>query len=731
MSSDIADREGFEPTRDKPSTSINNAPAGGFNLREMYAAIYRSRVPIIAIMVSMIAIAIVYSLVATRYYRSTVTIEVRQEAEKVLGTEADREGGASRGDTEKFLQTQLDIIRSRGVANAVAQSKGYYRGTNFLVRMKAIDADDADEPVPVDIRREQVIAALLKGLKAEFSGNTRIADLSFQSPDAALAAEVANAYADAFIRNNLNRKFNSSSYALDFLRDQLREAQERLQKSERDALAYGRQTRIIDVSNAAGSSASGSSPQPQSLVTARLVQLNQSYSAALSDRIQAEQKWRQTNATPLMNIPEVLNSSAIQQLLDQQAQLEATYRQELSTRQADHPAVQRAAAQLAAIKGQITGIAGNIRRSVQAPYEVAMAREREIAGELERLKNNTLTEQSQGIQLSILRREADTNRQQYDSLLRRYNELNAEAGVQTNNLNIVDRADVPRATAWPKPLLNLALAIAVGLILSMGFVIARQQLFDGIRTPDDITDRLRLSFLGSTPVVADPKGEIDLPKSTISEAFGSIRTSLMMASNHGLPRTLMVTSTQAQEGKSSASQALAVSLGRLGRKVVVVDVDFRRPNVHRMFGVSNKQGLSGVVAGQLSLDQAVQESSFDNVSFVPAGALPPNPAEMISSERMKELTRELSSRFDLVLFDSAPVLGLADAVILASEIEATLFIIEAGRNSVRGVQAALARLDQGGARIVGAVLTKFDPSRFGYGQGDAYGYNYSYDYAEK
>jgi succinoglycan biosynthesis transport protein ExoP len=731
MSSDISDREGFEPTRDKPLTSIGNAPAGGFNLREMWAAIYRSRVPIIAIMVSMIAIAIVYSLVATRYYRSTVTIEIRQEAEKVLGTEADREGGASRGDTEKFLQTQLDIIRSRGVANAVAQSKGYYRGTNFLVRMKAIDADDADEPVPVDVRREQVIAALLKGLKTEFSGNTRIADLSFQSPDAALAAEVANAYADAFIRNNLNRKFNSSSYALDFLRDQLREAQERLQKSERDALAYGRQTRIIDVSNAAGSGASGSSPQPQSLVTARLVQLNQSYSAALSDRIQAEQKWRQTNATPLMNIPEVLSSSAIQQLLDQQAQLEATYRQELSTRQADHPSVQRAAAQLAAIKGQITGIASNIRRSVQAPYEVAVAREREIAGELERLKNNTLTEQSQGIQLSILRREADTNRQQYDSLLRRYNELNAEAGVQTNNLNIVDRADVPRATAWPKPLLNLALAIAVGLILSMGFVIARQQLFDGIRTPDDITDRLRLSFLGSTPIVADPKGEIDQPKSIISEAFGSIRTSLMMASNHGLPRTLMVTSTQAQEGKSSASQALAVSLGRLGRKVVVVDVDFRRPNVHRMFGVSNKQGLSGVVAGQVGLDEAIQASSFDNVSFVPAGALPPNPAEMISSERMKELTRELSSRFDLVLFDSAPVLGLADAVILASEIEATLFIIEAGRNSVRGVQAALARLDQGGARIVGAVLTKFDPSRFGYGQGDAYGYNYSYDYAEK
>lgn len=731
MSSDMSAREGFEPTRAKQSTDAGGVAPGGFNLRELWAAVYRSRIAVIGIMASVIAIAIIYSLVATRYYRSTVTIEVRQEAEKVLGTEADRESGASRGDSEKFLQTQLDIIRSRGVANAVAQSKGYYRGTNFLVRMKTIDTDDADDAIPQDVRREQVIAALQKGLKVEYSGNTRIADLSFQSPDAALAAEVANAYAEAFIRNNLTRKFNSSSYALDFLRDQLREAQERLQKSERDALAYGRQTRIIDVSNAAGGSSSGASSQPQSLVTAQLVQLNQAYSTAVSDRIQAEQKWLQTAALPSMNIPEVLASPAVQQLLDQQAQLEASYKQELSTRRADHPAVVRAAAQLAGIKVQMNAIAANIRRSIKAPYDVAIARQAEIASAIEKLKNNTLTEQSQGIQLSILRREADTNRQQYDSLLRRYNELNAEAGVQTNNLNIVDRADVPRATAWPKPLLNLALAIAIGLILSMGYVIARQQLFDGVRTPDDVTDRLRLSFLGSTPIVDDPKEEIAIPKSIISEAFGSIRTSLAMASNKGMPRTLMVTSTQAQEGKSSATQALAVSLGRLGRRIVVVDVDFRRPNVHRMFDASNKDGLSNVVVGQLDLAQAIRPASFENVSFVTAGALPPNPAELLSSDRMKSVTADLMAQFDIVLFDSAPVLGLADAVILAAEVEATLFVIEAGRNSIRGVQAALARLDQGGARIVGAILTKFDPSKFGYGQGDAYGYNYSYDYSEK
>lgn len=730
MPSDISAREGFEPTRVASTTARETPAHNAFSLREIWAAVYRSRIPIIAIMATALTIAIVYTLVATRYYRSTVTIEVRQEAEKVLGTEADREAGGSRGDTEKFLQTQLDIIRSRGVANTVAQSKGYYRGTSFLERMKAIDSGDSDAAVPQDVRREQVIGTLQKYLKVEYSGNTRIADLSFQSPDPALAAEAANAYADAFIRNNLNRKFNSSSYALDFLRDQLREAQERLQQSERDALAYGRQTRIIDVSNAAGGGG-GNAAQPQSLVTARLVQLNQNYSAALAERIQAEQKWRQTDAMPLMNIPEVLASGTVQQLLNQQAQLEASYRQELSTRQADHPAVQRIAAQRGEITRQLRTVANDIRRSIKAPYEVALGREQEIAREIEQLKNNTLTEQSQSIQLSILRREADTNRQQYDALLRRYNELNAEAGVQTNNLNIVDRADVPRATAWPKPLLNLALAIAAGLVLSTAFVIARQQLFDGVRTPDDVTDRLRLSFLGSTPVVENSQDEIGLPKSIISEAFGSIRTSLAMSSNSGLPRTIMVTSTQAQEGKSSATQALAVSLGRTGRRTVLVDVDFRRPNVHRLFGVSNKNGLSNVVVGQVDLASTIQASAFDNVSYITAGAMPPNPAEMLSSDRMRDITAELLSQFDVVLFDSAPVLGLADAVILASEVEGTLFIIEAGRNSIRGAQAALNRLEQGGARIVGAVLTKFDPSRFGYGQGDAYGYNYSYDYAEK
>ena len=729
MPSDISAREGFEPTRVTPVDLASADTHGGFNLRELWAAVYRSRIAIIAIITSMLAIAIVYTLVATRYYRSTVTIEIRQEAEKVLGTEADVEGGASRGDTEKFLQTQLDIIRSRGVANAVAQSKGYYRGSGFLLRMKVMDSDDAEAAVPAETRREQVIAALQNGLHVEYSGNTRIADLSFQSPDRALAAEVANAYADAFIRNNLNRKFNSSSYALDFLRDQLQEAQERLQKSERDALAYGRQTRIIDVSNAAGGS--GASSQPQSLITARLVQLNQNYSAAMAERIQAQQKWSQTASLPLMNIPEVLSNGTVQQLLNQRAQLDASYRQELATRQANHPAVLRTAAQLREIERQVNAVASNIRRSIKAPYDVALGRERSIAKEIEQLKNSTLAEQSQGIQLSILRREADTNRQQYDALLRRYNELNAEAGVQTNNLNIVDRADVPRATAWPKPLLNLALAVAIGLVLSMGFVIARQQLFDGVRTPDDIKDRLRLSFLGSTPIVEDPKNEILLPKSIISEAFGSIRTSLMMASKNGMPRTLMVTSTQAQEGKSSAAQALAISLGRLNRRVVVVDVDFRRPNVHRMFSTENANGLSNIIVGQIDLASTIQKAAFDNVSFITAGSLPPNPAELLSSHQMRQVIAKLSADFDVVLFDSAPVLGLADAVVLASEVDSTLFVIEAGRNSIRGVQAALNRLDQGGARIVGAILTKFEPSKFGYGQGDAYGYNYSYDYAEK
>jgi capsular exopolysaccharide synthesis family protein len=411
--------------------------------------------------------------------------------------------------------------------------------------------------------------------------------------------------------------------------------------------------------------------------------------------------------------------------LGQRAQSAATYQQQLSTRQADYPLVVEASAQRREFDRQIKTIARDVRDTVKSQYDVALNRERTLGAQIERLKGNTLDEQSQSIQLSILRREADTSRGQYDSLLRRYNALNAEAGVQTNNLSIVDRAAISEAPSWPRLPLILALAIFVGLLLSFICVVLREQLFDAVRLPDDVTERLRLPLLGSVPQTDDIDGDVADPKSAVSEAFNSVRTALAL-SEGGMPKTILFTSSQAGEGKSSSCHALALSLVRLGKTVVIVDADLRRPNAHRLFGVKNDIGLSNVLAGLKPVAQAITFPRGEGIGLLTAGEIPPNPSELVNSPQFMKLIGELAEQYDVVLIDSAPVLGIADAIILSSEVEATVFVIEAGRNSIRGAVNALARLRRGNGNLAGALLTKYDPGRLGYGYGHDYAYEYRY-----
>jgi capsular exopolysaccharide synthesis family protein len=724
MHVDIRPSDGFEVSQ--PDQDSENKTGKTLHLRELWAAVYRSRLYIIAIFVALILAAVLYVLLATRLYESTVSIEIRQEAEKVLGTEADREGGAGRGDIDRFLQTQLDVVRSRTVANAVAQKLGLYANDSFLTRMNVKPATTPMAGLSAEeTRREQVLRTLKAALHVEYTGNTRIAQLGFTSPDAQLAAQVANAYADSFIRNNLARKLNTSTYALDFLRGQLNEAQQRLQQSERDALNYARRTRIVDVGNAAGSSSP--SGQSQSLLSAQLVQLNQAYTTAVADRIQAEEKWQRIRSLPALQIPEVLTNNSVADLLQRRAQILTSLEEQTATRRDDHPAVLQGRAQLREINAQIGQLGNNIRNSIRAPYTIALAREQQIASSIERLKNTTLVEQNQGIELSILQREANTNRQQYDSLLKRYNELNAEAGVQTNNLSVIDRAEVPRQTSWPRPMLTLLAALIAAAILSVIVIIAREQLFDAIRSPDDIEDRLKLPLLGTVPVSENATSDAVTPKSAISEAFSSIRTNLGVASQDGMPRSIMLTSTQASEGKSSTCFGLANSVTRQGKRVLVVDVDYRRPNVHKLFDVTNDIGLSNVITGQAAIEKAIKRTPNELLDVLTAGTPPPNPTELISSPHMQTVIAELEKTYDLVIYDSAPVLGLADAVVLSARTSATLFVIEAGRSSVRSITGAIARIRRGGGHVTGAVLSKFDPGKFGYGSHDAYYYDYGND----
>ncbi|MBO6609848.1 polysaccharide biosynthesis tyrosine autokinase [Altererythrobacter sp.] len=697
------------------------------DLEAIWAAIYRSRFWIGGILLACFLAGVVFTILSTPIFRATSTVQIDQEAAKVLGTE-DADATAAIADSDRFLQTQIDVIRSRTLAQSVAEDMQLFNNPLFLEQMNvSADSIESSALPPEEAQRELVIETLEENLRVSLPIDSRIASISFDSPNRGLAASMANSFAENYIRNNLQRRFETSSYAREFLQEQLQEAAIQLADSEREALDYARSTRVIDASNAASANQS-TSANPQSLVTATLVQLNNDYSAALSRRIAAEQAWQAASGQDPLSLPQALNNLAIQNLLQERARVQADYEQELQRRRDEFPTVKQAKARLDELDRQITAIATSIQQTIKSNYEVALQQERALELEIANLKTVTLDEQEQGVQLAILQRQIANDRQLYDALLTRFNELNAEAGVQANNLSVVDRASTPIEPISPNIPLNLIISLLLGGILSGAFVFGREQFFDMLRTPDDVRRKLSLPLLGASPRVDADESVQDLvldPKTEVSEHYASLRSSLILATSHGLPRSLSFTSAVQGEGKSSSCYATAIALARIGKRVLVADLDLRRPNQHRMFELENVDGMSDLLTGNKTMAEVTHATEHEGVFFISSGGIPPNPTDLLAGPNLRQVLNGLASQYDILLIDSPPTLGLADAVEIGSATEGVLFVTEAGRNRAKNVRDSIARLQAGGANVLGVLMTKFDAKSAGY----SYSYSYNYQYA--
>ncbi|MCC2978229.1 polysaccharide biosynthesis tyrosine autokinase [Sphingomonas sp. PL-96] len=718
----LADRWGSEPA------------SGGLHIdvRATWAALYRNRKLIAAAVAIAVIIGIAIIYLSTPIFRAETKIQVDQQSTKVLQGDDVAPSDASQ-DTDRFLQTQLDIIQSRSLADRVARDLGLYNSPDFIARMGGTPVEAPNGPAGQAMRQDQVIGALQGNLKAALPVDSRVVTLSFTSPDAELAARVANSYADRFIVSNLDRRYNASSYARKFLSEQLDETRRKVEQSERNLIAYARSARLIDTgggSDAGGQGLSGT----RSLVTSNLVQLNNSYSNAMAARLAAEQSWEQANKAPLMNLPEVQADPSIQGLVQQRARALAQYEQDRKHWQPDHPTMVQASAQIAGLERQINTLATRVKNAIRQRYLVASAQERAVSESLEKFKNQTLSEQDRAVQYNILHREVDTNRALYDALLQRFKEVSAAAGLTSSNVSIVDRAETPHRPVWPRPLLILAGCILAGLAIALGVLFVREHLDDAVRSPEDMTTKLGIPVVGSTPLMPagmSPAEELEKPRSPLSEAYYAIRTALELSSASGLPKTMVFTSSAASEGKSTSSFAIARDFAKVGRKVLLIDADLRKPTQDKLTGVSNKLGLANLLTQQASRAEVTQPTSFAGLDVIPTGPLPMNPAELLASVGLHRLLNEVSSDYDLVVIDAPPVMGLADAPTLAAFAEATVVVVEANRAHRGQAKTSVRRLRAARANILGGILTKYDVRMMGYGTGGNYGYGYGYGYGSK
>lgn len=716
-------RESYGPLSGYPAYPDDRDDFGQ-DLLEYWRIFYKRRWLIAAVTLACVALAGVHTLMSTPLYTASVRLQIDREAMKVVegGSVTPTETGSD------YLKTEYERLQSRGMAERVASALKLGEDADFLtpkdfsitgaVRgLLGSNSDEAHAPDQAAMERAAAGTVLANRSIRPVPGS-RLVDLDYTDPVPQRAQRIANAYAEAYIAANLDKRFQANAYAKTFLEDQLTQLKLRLEESERKMLDFAEREQIVIVTEKA------------SIAESNLASANAALGQLISERIKNEKLWRQVADADSMNVPQILSNSVIDGLRTRRNALTGEYQEKLEVYKPTFPAMLEISSKIKEVDRQIATEVQAIKASLKAAYETSRSQEAAMREQVEQLRAEVLDLQKRSIQYNILKREVESNRALYDGLLQRFKEVDIAGGVGANNIFVVDRAQTPKAPSYPRKERALLLALALGLGIGLGTAYLLERLDDTIRTPEDMERLAGLPTLGIIPKVAsDNLLEADFadPRSAVSEAYRSLCTALQFATDTGLPKTILVTSATPAEGKSITALAVARHFAAMGQKVLLVDADLRMPSLHAKLGLDGSMGLSNYLTGACNPPEVMQRTAVSNLTFMASGPLPPNAADLLGSSRVLSLLSIGLEVFDLIVLDGPPVMGLADAQLLSSNAAATVFIVGAGQARTGMIRGALKRLQLSRGALIGAVLTKFDAKQAGYGYGYGYG-NYGYGY---
>ncbi len=723
-----------------PRTFEDEPEGEGINLRELWQVVLKRRWTILLFTAIVVAAVVTSTYLMTPIYRATLTLQIDRENVRIFDS---RQGEVDTDITSPdYYQTQYELLKSRNLALRVVNQMGLAdRPAEASPPSTALDevkdwltgwlpkTSTADAPKPAapseTARIDNVIGSFLGGLTVSPVPKSRLVTLYYDSPDPKLAATILNTLAKSYINLNLERRFDASTYARNFLQERLQQVKAKLEESERELILFSGREQIINVEDT------------QNIVVQNLSAANAALNDAEKRRITAESVYRQVLSARGQGLSQVLDSKIIQDLKQTRTKLEAQYQENLSIYKPAYPAMVQLRNQISQIDALINQEIGNIRAAITANYEAAKAEESLLRINLERLKQDVLSLQSRSIQFKILRREVDTNRQLYDGLLQRFKEVGVASGVGTNNISIVDEAKIPTAPFTPNLRKNAWIALILGLLGGMGLAFLLEHLDDTFRRPEELEKRLGLAVLGVIPMTRTERGDTrsialighDDLRSAFAEAYRSVRTALQFSTASGVPRLLTVTSATPSEGKTTTALSLAIQFAQAGKKTLLIEADLRKPSLHRALDLDNQTGLTHYLAGgDAQPVDITRPTAIANLFAIVAGPLPPNPAELLSSARMVALLGLAAEKFDQVIVDSPPLLGLADALIIGNLCEGTLLTVEMGTTPRGYVQGALKRLRGARVHVLGVILTKLEARAGSYGYYRSYYYYYHTSY---
>ncbi|MBZ5670088.1 MAG: polysaccharide biosynthesis tyrosine autokinase [Acidobacteriia bacterium] len=677
-----------------------------------------------------VALTAVYTYRMVPVYRATTSIEVEPDLPQLQSiNDLYRQVPP---DDYSFIVTQMQVLQSDNLAWQTIEQLGLDRSQASTV------PKGASQPSATQIAAAQkaaMIGDLKGGLHIEPLKDSRIVEVSFEGSDPEGAARIVNALVSNYIEFSFRARYDFTRHASGWMEQQIEDLRAKVEKSQQALVDYERQNLIITVGD------------KQNITEQRLQDLSRDYTAAQSDRVQKESIYDLAKSNE-GQIGIVVQNELLLRLEEKYTDLKTAYADASAQYGPNFPKVVRLRDQLNEMQSLIEKQRKQAIQKVRNDYLAAVGRENLLAAAMGKQRGEVGQLNQRMIEHNILKREFETNQQLYENILQRLKDATISAGLQATNIHVIDQATPPTSPIRPNKTRNILASLLVGLIFGVTLAFVREALDSSVRSTEEAERLINAPALAIIPVDRDGYRRKQLPtdrpgsssgsdgvglavlkrpSSHMAESFRSLRTSVLLSTAPRPPQTLLVTSAQMGEGKTSTALNLAIAFSQRGGTVLIVDADLRRPNVAKALGVANEKGLSSFLTGAHTLQEVlIQSERVKNLWVLPAGPRPPDPAELLSSHMMGATLKGLSKHFTQIIIDSPPVLAVTDGVVLSALVDGVILVVASGVTA-RGALARTHRiLENARARVLGIVLNKVD-LRFDTYYGSYYGpYSQSY-----
>jgi capsular exopolysaccharide synthesis family protein len=670
---------------------------------------------VVTVLVVCVAVAVVYTMRQPKVYEAKCSLVIESSAPQVFENMKDVIQMTSM--SREFYITQYRIIRSREIAQRVLDRLG--------LQTSPRSGGSTDESRQAE--RESLVQALLEEVKVVPVRDSFIANIQVRDLDPEKAARIANAFADAYVERNLDFKLDGARSAATWLGEQTVGLRKQLENSEMELYKFRKDRSLLDINL----------DDKQGMTRQNLQSLNQKLTDLKTRRIEIESIRKlilaaKNNISERESLPEIRDNPVVQRLRENYLDL-LRIKADLESRYGDkHPKIDTIGHQLAELQRDYGKELDNVLRAFDKRYQAMVETETSLTKWMNHERQQALDLTKLEIEYRPLARDAENNSKMYSVVTQRHKEVDLTGASPANNVRVLDRATQPRSPVSPIMALNLPLGVALGLVFGLLLAFAIDSLDNTIKNPEAAEELVGAPLLGVIPMLSQARqhSTADAPTRDLvvfkdptclaAEACRSIRTNMLFISAQQDFSVFSVTSPGPKDGKTTVAIALAVTMAQAGGRILLVDADMRRPRVHKSFGLKSDTGISSVMAGDIQLKDAICKSEVPNLDVLPCGPMPPNPAELLHTERFRQILVQCRGNYDRVILDSPPIGPVTDPAIIGGATDGVVLVLRAGHSTRVATQFARRQLADAGARILGLVINQTDR------RGRGYGYRYDY-----